>query len=123
MVVIVGIIVNEWFQAANSPFFLSGEKLVQLPVASSASEFISQFTLPDFSAFGNYKVYVAAVTIAIIASLESLLSVEAADKLDPYKRNTPTNQELKAQGLGNFCVGPDRRVAHNSCNCSYFGEY
>jgi MFS superfamily sulfate permease-like transporter len=66
---------------------------------------VNQFTLPDFSAFTNYKVYVVAITIAIIASLESLLSIEAADKLDPYKRNTPTNRELKAQGLGNFCSG------------------
>ena len=85
--------------------YLSGDKLVQLPVANSAAGFIGQFTLPDFSAFGNYHVYVVAITIAIIASLESLLSVEAADKLDPYKRNTPTNRELKAQGLGNLVSG------------------
>ena len=105
LVVILGILINEWFRMSNSPFYLSGEKLVQLPVANSASEFIGQFTLPDFSGFSNYHVYVVAITIAIIASLESLLSVEAADKLDPYKRNTPTNQELKAQGLGNFVSG------------------
>jgi MFS superfamily sulfate permease-like transporter len=84
---------------------LSGDKLVRLPVANSATDFINQFTLPDFSALGNYQVYVVAFTIAIIASLESLLSVEAVDKLDPYKRNTPTNRELKAQGLGNFVSG------------------
>ena len=105
LVVILGILINGWFKISNSPFYLSGEELVQLPVASSASDFISQFTLPDFSAFANYKVYVVAITIAIIASLESLLSVEAADKLDPYKRNTPTNRELKAQGLGNLISG------------------
>lgn len=105
LVVILGIIINEWFKASNPSLYLSGEKLVQLPVATSANEFIGQFTLPDFSAFGNYHVYVVAITIAIIASLESLLSVEAADKLDPYKRNTPTNRELKAQGLGNMVSG------------------
>jgi MFS superfamily sulfate permease-like transporter len=105
LVVIVGIILNEWFQTTDSALFLSGEKLVQLPVANSPMEFVNQFTLPDFSAFGNYRVYVVAATIAIIASLESLLSVEAADKLDPYKRNTPTNRELKAQGLGNLISG------------------
>ena len=103
--VIIGIVINEWFKVSNADLFLYGDKLVQLPVAGSASGFISQFTLPDFSALGNYQVYVVAITIAIIASLESLLSVEATDKLDPYKRNTPTNRELKAQGLGNLVSG------------------
>jgi len=105
LVVVLGILINEWFKTNNSELYLSGEKLVRLPVANSAKEFIGQFTLPDFNAFNNYQVYIVAVTIAIIASLESLLSVEAADKLDPYKRNTPTNQELKAQGLGNLVSG------------------
>lgn len=105
LVVVLGIFINEWFKTNVPEFFLSGEKLVRLPVANSAKEFIGQFTLPNFNAFGNYQVYVVAITIAIIASLESLLSVEAADKLDPYKRITPTNQELKAQGLGNFVSG------------------
>ena len=105
IVVILGIIINEWFKVNDPTLYLSGNKLVRLPVANSASEFIGQFTLPDFSALGNIKVYVVAVTIAIIASLESLLSVEAVDKLDPYKRNTPANRELKAQGLGNLISG------------------
>jgi MFS superfamily sulfate permease-like transporter len=103
--VIVGILVNEWFGASNSPLYLTGDKLVRLPVASSAFDFVNQFTMPDFSGLSNYNVYVVAITIAIIASLESLLSVEATDKLDPYKRNTPANRELKAQGLGNFVSG------------------
>jgi MFS superfamily sulfate permease-like transporter len=76
-----------------------------LPVADSASDFISFFTLPDFTALTNFKVYITAATIALVASIESLLSVEAADKLDTYKRNTPTNQELKAQGIGNMVSG------------------
>ena len=105
LVVILGIIINQWFKFNYPTFYLEGEELVQLPVAKSASDFIGQFTMPDFTAFGNYKVYVVAITIAIIASLESLLSVEAADKLDPYKRDTPTNRELKAQGLGNLISG------------------
>jgi len=84
---------------------LDGNHLVVLPVADSAKDFVSFFTLPDFTALTNYKVYVVAVTLAIVASIESLLSVEAADKLDPYKRNTPTNQELKAQGIGNIVSG------------------
>src|SRR5690606_32225578 len=81
LVVIMGIIVNEWFKINNPSLYLSGDKLVELPVANSPSEFIGQFTLPDFTAFGNYQVYVVAFTIAIIASLETLLSVEAVDKL------------------------------------------
>jgi MFS superfamily sulfate permease-like transporter len=105
LVVILGIVLNEWFRASNPSLFLDGKKLVSLPVAATAYEFVNQFTLPDFSALGNYKVYVVAVTIAIVASLESLLSIEAADKLDPYKRNTPANRELKAQGLGNIIAG------------------
>jgi MFS superfamily sulfate permease-like transporter len=105
LVVILGLVMNEWFAASYPEWYLTGDKLVKLPVADSAAGFIGQFTMPDFSAFGNYQVYVVAITIAIIASLESLLSVEAADKLDPYKRNTPTNRELKAQGLGNFVSG------------------
>ena len=105
LVVILGVVMNGFFKINQPALYLSSEKLVQLPVAESATAFVNQFTLPDFSAFGNYHVYVVAITIAIIASLESLLSVEAADKLDPYKRVTPTNRELKAQGLGNVVSG------------------
>jgi MFS superfamily sulfate permease-like transporter len=105
LAVIVGIVMNEWFKSANPSLYLSGEKLVRLPVADSAKGFIGQFTVPDFAALSNLKVYSVAITIAIIASLESLLSIEAADKLDPHKRNTDTNRELKAQGIGNFVAG------------------
>jgi MFS superfamily sulfate permease-like transporter len=105
LAVISGVLINEGFRTSDSDLYLSGDKLVKLPVANSVTEFISQFTLPDFTAFGNYHVYVVAITIAIIGSLESLLSIEAADKLDQYKRKTPTNRELKAQGLGNLVSG------------------
>ncbi len=105
LAVIMGVVMNELFKIYNPTLVLEGNKLVQLPVAKSVEGFINQFTLPDFSAFKNYQVYVVAITIAIIASLETLLSIEAADKLDPYKRNTPTNRELKAQGLGNIISG------------------
>ena len=63
------------------------------------------FTHPNFSQWQNPLIYEIAVTIAIIASLETLLSVEAIDKLDPYKRVTPTNRELKVQGIGNIAAG------------------
>ena len=105
IVVVVGVIINSLFNKYIPSFALNDNHLVKLPVASSPNEFINQFSLPNFNAFTNLDVYVVAITIAIVASLESLLSIEAADKLDPEKRNTPTNRELKAQGLGNFFSG------------------
>ena len=103
--VIVGILLNNAFISFQPNWVLDASQLVKLPKAASMNDFVNQFTLPDFTQFTNYKVYVLAVTIAIIASLESLLSTEAADKLDPFKRITPTNQELKAQGIGNIVSG------------------
>lgn len=105
IVVIVGILINLFYVSGAPALVLDGDHLVQLPVANNITEFFSFFTLPDFSYFSNLKVYEVAFTLAIVASLESLLSVEATDKLDPYKRNTPTNRELKAQGLGNIVSG------------------
>lgn len=104
-VVAIGILLNYLFSQVKPEWYLSGEHLVQLPVANGASEFVSFFRLPDFTALGNPQVYLVAVTIALVASLETLLCVEATDKLDPYKRNTPTNRELKAQGAGNMISG------------------
>lgn len=103
--VCLGVFINYLFGQYKPEWVLDNGHLVKLPVANSASEFFNQFTLPDFTALANPKVYLAAFTIAVIASLESLLSVEATDKLDPEKRNTPTNRELKAQGLGNMVSG------------------
>ena len=103
--VISGIILNNVFTMFQPDLVLDASQLVKLPVAANVNEFANQFTFPDFTKFANYKVYVLAVTIAIIASLESLLSTEAADKLDPFKRVTPTNRELKAQGIGNIVSG------------------
>ena len=104
-VVIVGVTLNLIFTNFIPGLALSGDHLVQLPVASTAKEFFGFFKTPDFSAFRKVELYTVAITIAIVASLESLLSVEATDKLDPYKRNTPTNRELIAQGLGNMTSG------------------
>jgi MFS superfamily sulfate permease-like transporter len=105
IVVALGVLINYLFGIYRPEWMLKEEHLVKLPVADSASDFFSQFTFPDFTAFFNPKVYFVAFTIAIIASLESLLSVEATDKLDPEKRNTPTNRELRAQGIGNVVSG------------------
>jgi len=103
--VIVGVLLNQYFANAQPNWVLNENQLVKLPVSNSFDGFLNQFTFPNFQAFANYKVYVLAFTIAIIASLETLLSTEAADKLDPNKRVTPTNLELKAQGIGNLISG------------------
>ena len=84
---------------------LSSVQFVSVPVSKSWSDFIGLFTTPDFSQILNPQVYMVAVTIAVVASLETLLSVEATDKLDPHKRVTPTNRELMAQGTGNILSG------------------
>jgi len=104
-VVILGTLLNLVLAAFKPEWAMVGEHLVNLPVASSAQEFISFFNLPDFSMIVNPDVYSVAFTLAIVASLETLLSVEATDKQDPYKRSTPTNRELKAQGVGNIVSG------------------
>ena len=105
VVVLIGIGINMFFLYLVPDLAVGEQHLVQLPVARSAGEFFSFFRLPDWSAITNVEVYTIAGTLAIVASLESLLSVEATDKLDPYKRNTPTNRELIAQGLGNLTSG------------------
>lgn len=84
---------------------LEQKQLVSLPVAKNASMFLSFFTFPDFSFIRNPAVWVTAFTLAVVASLETLLGIEAVDKLDPLKRVTPTNRELKAQGIGNIVSG------------------
>ncbi|MBK7950629.1 MAG: SulP family inorganic anion transporter [Deltaproteobacteria bacterium] len=78
---------------------------VKLPVLDAPSQIFSLLTLPDFSQIANPTVWVVAATIAVVASLETLLCVEATDKLDPEKRITPTNRELVAQGIGNAVAG------------------
>jgi MFS superfamily sulfate permease-like transporter len=98
-------LLNALFPGFRPEWVMKGDHLVQLPVASTPQEFISFFRLPDFTAFTNPNVYTIAFTLAIVASLETLLCVEATDKLDPYRRTTPTNRELKAQGIGNIVSG------------------
>ena len=105
VVVVVGIILNEVFKATGSPLAISQDHLVTLPTASSFSEFFGQFTTPDFSALSNSKVYIVGVTIAIVASIETLLCLEAGDKMDPLKRYSSANRELQAQGIGNLISG------------------
>jgi MFS superfamily sulfate permease-like transporter len=103
--VVVSVGLNEIYTAFFPTFALNQEHLVSLPVATSAKEFFSFFSFPRFDQLLNPEVYFIGLSIAFIASLESLLSTEAGDKLDPYKRRTNTNIELRAQGIGNIVSG------------------
>ncbi len=103
--VIVAVLINEIFKATQSPLVVADNHLVQIKAAKSAGEFFSFFTLPDFSGFLNSKVIVTGIMIAIIATLETLLSIEAIDNLDAERKVTNTNRELFAQGIGNAVSG------------------
>ncbi len=103
--VVAGILMNEAFKASGGNFSVLDDHLVKLPVPSSFQDFLGQFTFPDFGAIARPDVWVAGLTIAIVASIETLLCVEASDKLDPLKRFSNTNTELFAQGTGNMLSG------------------
>ncbi len=105
VVVLLGILMNTLYQKGVLNYSLNPDQLVSIPVPESIPDFFSQFTFPDFSVIANFEIWKIAVVIAIVASLETLLCVEATDKLDPDKRITPANRELKAQGLGNIVSG------------------
>lgn len=128
VVVVVGIVMFNLFQNAVLDFSLSSKQVVAVPVPESITGFFSQFTLPDFSAITNFEVWKIAVILAIVASLETLLCVEATDKLDPDKRVTPTNRELKAQGLGNMVSGligglpVTQVIVRSTANISFGGK-
>jgi MFS superfamily sulfate permease-like transporter len=100
--VVVGVLLNEFFIQTGSILAIGKEHLVSLPVPASFAEFTQIFVSPDFTAIGNSKVWIVGVTIAVVASIETLLCIEAADRMDAQKRYTDTNVELKAQGIGNI---------------------
>lgn len=100
--VVVGILLNEFFITTGSRLAISPEHLVNLPVPKTAEDFQNYIVLPDFNGFLNYKVWIVGATIAVVASIETLLCIEAADRMDVQKRYTDTNIELKAQGVGNL---------------------
>jgi MFS superfamily sulfate permease-like transporter len=106
VVVALGIGMNQLFGAMASDVKLTDlEQMVNLPVPARLADFFGQFTRPDFSAITNTTVWSAAATIAVVGSLETLLSLEAADRLDPYKRISSSSRELRAQGIGNMVSG------------------
>ena len=128
VVVALGILMNYLYQSGILNYSLAADQVVNLPVPESLAAFFAQFTFPDFSAITNLEVWKIAFVMAIVASLETLLCVEATDKLDPYKRVTPTNRELKAQGLGNVLSGLigglplTQVIVRSSANISFGGR-
>lgn len=100
--VIAGILLNEFFKMSNSGLAIGPEHLVKLPVPETLADFQNLIVFPDFNGFLNAKVWIAGATIAIVASIETLLCIEASDRLDTKRRITDTNLELKAQGIGNL---------------------
>jgi MFS superfamily sulfate permease-like transporter len=105
--VVLGIVINELFSVYKQGYFLGGslKHMVSVPVFSSLNEFSNSLIFPDFSFLNNSKIYIVAITLATVASLESLLSLEAGDSLDPEKRISSSNKELIAQGTGNIISG------------------
>lgn len=103
--VIWGISYNGYATQFAPEWAVSAKHLVSLPITNTPREFFDNFIFPDFNYLTHPQTYIVAATIAIIASLETLLSLEATDKLDPLKRLAPTNRELKAQGVGNIISG------------------
>lgn len=105
VVVVGGVVINEFFGLAGSALHLDPDHLVRMPVPEHFDEFILQFRTPDFELLSSSAIWMLGFTIAMVASLESLLGIEAVDKLDPKKRVSPPNRELIAQGAGNMVSG------------------
>jgi MFS superfamily sulfate permease-like transporter len=102
VVVVTGILLNILFNNAIPFLTIEKDHLVSLPLIGDV---VDQMVFPDWNQFTNPKIFLIALTLGLVASLESLLSIEAADRLDPFKRITPLNRELKAQGIGNMISG------------------
>ena len=100
--VITAVILNQFFITSNSNLAILPEHLVNLPIPKNFEDFKNYIVTPDFSQITNPKVWIVGLTIAVVASIETLLCIEAADRMDVQKRFTDTNVELKAQGIGNI---------------------
>lgn len=105
-VVILGVLLNELFKLSGSEgLIIQTEHLVSVPHINNMEELKSNLIFPDFSLLFSKKFFLVAGTLAIVASLETLLSIEAVDKIDPEKRASNNNKELVAQGIGNVICG------------------
>lgn len=102
--VFIGTILQIYFSSIPD-LVIEGKHLVQVPVVEKISDFSNFITFPDFSLLFSKDIIIIAITLAVVASLETLLSVDATDKLDPDKNITPANRELFAQGIGNIVSG------------------
>lgn len=105
IVVLIGIGCTELFRRIGGPWIIESSHLVLVPEASSISAAVRLLSFPDLSALMTGQLYLSAFTIAIVASLETLLNIEAVDRIDPYQRATPPSRELFAQGVGNVICG------------------
>ena len=105
IVVLLGVGISQLFRQLGGEWVIEPSHLVQVPVADSRAGFFGFLQSPDFSQWSNPAVYTAAVTLAAVASLETLLCLGAVDKLDPQQRTSPPSRELLAQGIGNVTVG------------------
>jgi MFS superfamily sulfate permease-like transporter len=105
IVVLAAVGINELIQIYAPAQSLTSRHLVNIPVAETIDAFASFFMFPDFSFLSNITVWTTAATLAIVASLETLLNIQAADEIDTFQRVTPANRELKAQGVGNIVSG------------------
>jgi MFS superfamily sulfate permease-like transporter len=105
VVVVVAILINVFFSIPGTRTSLNTSQLVNLPIATDFASFTSFFMFPKWEYLNNVDVWITGLTIALVASIETLLGIEAVDKLDALKRRTPANQELKAQGIGNIISG------------------
>jgi MFS superfamily sulfate permease-like transporter len=105
IVVVFGVMANLLFQRYSPWLTITQEHLVSLPVPASAQDFLGQFKFLSFREIMNPDVWTTAITLGLVASVETLLSIEAVDRLDPFKRVSPTNRELMAQGAGNMLCG------------------
>lgn len=105
LVVIIGTLLNMFFKTSAPNLYLDGDLLVKLPTPENLAGFLDVMSFPDFSGFTNPIVWKTGLIIAVVASIETLLCIEATDKLDPLKRVSSGNTELKAQGIGNLVSG------------------
>ncbi len=105
IVVLLGVALNLLLRNWGGDWLIDASHLVEVPVANNFNEFLGFLQKPDFGQWTNWEVYTAAITLAIVASLETLLNLEGVDKLDPRQRTSPASRELLAQGIGNVAAG------------------
>lgn len=105
IIVLIGIAMVQFFRRLGEPWLIESSHLVQVPIAEKWNDYWDLLVFPKFSQWNNISVYYTGVIIALVASLETLLNLEAIDKIDPYQRRSPANRELIAQGVGNMVCG------------------